>query len=49
MFLDSFALGLLLFVGIVPFYGIIAIHDIPYEIEKHHLRMDELRVSVALR
>lgn len=33
MFLDYFALGLLVFVALVLFYGIIAIHDIPYEIE----------------
>ena len=32
MFLDYFALGLLCFVALVLFYGIIAIHDIPYEI-----------------
>jgi len=34
MFLDYFALGVLVFVAIVIFYGIIAIHDIPYEIAK---------------
>ncbi|NOI14370.1 DUF3302 domain-containing protein [Vibrio hepatarius] len=34
MFLDYFALGLLVFVTLVIFYGIIAIHDIPYEIAK---------------
>ncbi|WP_418114948.1 DUF3302 domain-containing protein [Vibrio scophthalmi] len=34
MFLDYFALGLLVFVALVLFYGIIAIHDIPYEIAK---------------
>ena len=30
--LSYVALGLLVFVGLVLFYGIIAIHDIPYEI-----------------
>lgn len=34
MFLDYFALGLLIFVALVIFYGIIVIHDIPYEIAK---------------
>ena len=34
MFLDYFALGLLIFVALVLFYGVIAIHDIPYEIAK---------------
>ena len=32
--LNCFALGLLVFVGIVLFYGIITIHDIPYLISK---------------
>jgi hypothetical protein len=43
MFLDYFALGMLFFVAIVLFYGIIAIHDIPYEIAKkrnHYRRGD---------
>jgi len=31
-YLNYFALGLLIFVGVVIFYGIIAIHDIPYRI-----------------
>ena len=31
-FLNYFALGLLIFVVITLFYGIIAIHDVPYEI-----------------
>ena len=30
--LSYVALGLLVFVGLVLFYGIIAIHDIPYDI-----------------
>ena len=33
-FLNYFALGLLCFVVVVLFYGIIAIHDIPYLIAK---------------
>ena len=33
-FLNDFALGLLIFVVIVLFYGIIAIHDIPHIIAK---------------
>jgi hypothetical protein len=33
-FLNYFALGLLVFVIITLFYGIIAIHDVPYEIAK---------------
>ncbi|MBS0285816.1 MAG: DUF3302 domain-containing protein [Proteobacteria bacterium] len=45
--LDYFALGLLFFVGIVIFYGIIAIHDIPYEIAKarNHPQQDALHVA----
>ncbi len=34
MSLEYVALGMLIFVGIIFFYGIIAIHDIPYEIAK---------------
>jgi hypothetical protein len=33
-FLNYFALGVLFFVVVVLFYGIIAIHDIPYQIAK---------------
>jgi uncharacterized protein DUF3302 len=33
-FLNYFALGLLIFVLVTIFYGIIAIHDVPYEIAK---------------
>jgi hypothetical protein len=35
MFLDYFALGILVFVAVTLFYAIIAIHDVPYEIAKH--------------
>jgi hypothetical protein len=47
MFLDYFALVLLFFVVIVLFYGIIAIHDIPYEIAKkrNHPQQDALHVA----
>lgn len=47
MFLDYFALGLLIFVALVIFYGIIAIHDIPYEIAKkrNHPHQDAIHVS----
>lgn len=47
MVLDYFALGLLFFVAIVLFYGIIALHDIPYEIAKHrnHPHQDAIHVA----
>lgn len=47
MFLDYFALGLLVFVALVIFYGIIVIHDIPYEIakERNHPHQDAIHVS----
>jgi hypothetical protein len=47
MFLDYFSLGLLFFVAIVLFYGIIAIHDIPYEMAKHrnHPQQDAIHVA----
>ncbi len=35
MFLNYFALGVLIFVFLVIFYGIIIIHDIPYLIAKN--------------
>ncbi len=34
MSLEYVALGMMIFVGIVFFYGIIAIHDIPYDIAR---------------
>jgi len=34
MLLEYVTLGIMIFVGFVLFYGIIAIHDIPYEIAK---------------
>lgn len=47
MFLDYFALGILFFVVIVIFYGIIVIHDIPYEIAKkrNHPQQDALHIA----
>lgn len=47
MFLDYLALGLLFFVGIVIVYGIVAIHDIPYEMAKrrHHPHQDAIHVT----
>ena len=45
--LDYIALGLLLFVALVLFYGIIVIHDIPYEIAKkrNHPHQDAIHVA----
>ncbi|WP_064606831.1 DUF3302 domain-containing protein [Photobacterium sp. J15] len=47
MFLDYFALGVLFFVAIFLFYGIIAIHDIPYEISKkrNHPHQDAIHYA----
>ena len=47
MVLDYVALFLLIFVALVIFYGIIAIHDIPYEIAKkrNHPHQDVLHVA----
>ena len=46
-FLNYFALFLLLFVIVVLFYGIIAIHDIPYMIAKkrHHPHQDAIHAA----
>lgn len=45
--LDYFALGLLVFVGLVLFYGIIILHDIPYEIarKRRHPHQDAIHVA----
>jgi len=45
--LDYVALILLFFVAVVMFYGIIAIHDIPYEISVHrkHPHQDAIHVA----
>ncbi|MFM4963710.1 DUF3302 domain-containing protein [Aeromonas bivalvium] len=47
MALDYIALGILVFVVLVMFYGIIVIHDIPYEIAKHrqHPHQDAIHVA----
>lgn len=47
MFLDYFALGLLVFVALAIFYGIIVIHDIPYEIakEREHPHQDAIHYA----
>ena len=46
-FLNYFALGLLLFVFVTLFYGIIAIHDVPYDIAKHrnHPHQDAIHAA----
>ena len=46
MNLEYVALGILIFVVLVMFYGIIAIHDIPYEIAKkrNHPHQDVLHI-----
>jgi hypothetical protein len=46
-FLNYFALGLLIFVVITLFYGIIAIHDVPYEIahRRDHPHQDAIHVA----
>jgi len=45
--LEYVALGLLIFVALVFFYGIIVIHDIPYEIavKRNHPHQDVLHVA----
>ena len=45
--LEYIALGMLIFVAITLFYGVIAIHDIPYEIAKHrnHPQQDAIHVA----
>ena len=47
MFLEYVALFLLIFVALVFFYGIIVIHDIPYEIAvlRNHPHQDVLHVA----
>jgi hypothetical protein len=46
-FLNYFALGLLIFVVVVIFYGIIAIHDIPARIaeKRHHPHADAIHAA----
>jgi hypothetical protein len=47
MFLDYFALGVLIVVLVTVFYGIIAIHDIPYEIARRrdHPHQDAIHAA----
>ncbi len=47
MTLDYIALGLLLFTVLVLFYGVIAIHDIPYEmaVKRDHPHQDAIHVA----
>ncbi|QRM56681.1 DUF3302 domain-containing protein [Sinorhizobium sp. BG8] len=47
MFLDYFALGVLFFMVLTLFYGIIAIHDIPHLIAKkrNHPHQDAIHVA----
>lgn len=47
MLLDYFSLGLLFFVFLTLFYGVIIIHDIPYEISKHrnHPHQDSIHIA----
>jgi len=47
MFLDYFALILLFFVAFTLFYGVIAIHDIPYEIaaRRNHPHQDAIHIA----
>jgi hypothetical protein len=46
-FLNYFALGLLVFVVVVIFYGVIAIHDIPARIaeSRHHPHADAIHAA----
>lgn len=45
--LEYVALGILISVGIILFYGVIVIHDIPYDIAKHrnHPHQDAIHVA----
>ena len=47
MFLDYFALIILFFVAFTLFYGVIAIHDIPYEIaaRRNHPHQDAIHIA----
>src|SRR5262245_45588642 len=46
-FLNYFALGLLVFVLITLFYGLLAIHDVPYDIARHrdHPHQDAIHAA----
>lgn len=47
MFLDYVALVALIFVGLTLFYGVIVVHDIPYEIAVHrnHPHQDAIHAA----
>ncbi len=47
MTLDYIALGLLIFVALMIFYGVIVIHDIPYELAKkrNHPHQDAIHYA----
>ncbi|MBP8772899.1 MAG: DUF3302 domain-containing protein [Aeromonadaceae bacterium] len=47
MFLDYFALAILVVVVLVVFYGVIVIHDIPYEmaVKRNHPHQDAIHVA----
>jgi hypothetical protein len=47
MILEYVALGIMCFVGLVLFYGLIAVHDIPYEIAKKrgHPHLEALHIA----
>lgn len=47
MFLDYFALGVLVVAGLICFYGVIVIHDIPYEIahKRNHPHQDAIHAA----
>ncbi len=47
MFLDYFALGVLIAVFLILFYGVIIIHDIPYLLAKkrQHPHQDAIHVA----
>ncbi|VXA91774.1 conserved hypothetical protein; putative inner membrane protein [Pseudomonas sp. 8AS] len=45
--LDYIALGILILVAIILFYGVIAIHDIPYEIAVHRKHPQQDAILVA--
>lgn len=47
MILDYLALGALIFVGLTLFYGVIVVHDIPYEIAVHrnHPHQDAIHAA----
>jgi hypothetical protein len=47
MTLDCVVLAVLIFVVMIPFFGIIAIHDLPYEMAKHRNQPHQDAIHVA--